>query len=83
MDEVNKLDENTYECLLAEMKMLGKTIQPKLVLEVQVGDVVKFNVSSMSLVSNDKFIEKKSKDTVFVSSGVTLLQKEEDGETVM
>ena len=55
--------------------MLGVTIQPKLIVEVVVEDIVKFNVLSMTLLSNDRFIENASKDSVLVDSGVKLVQK--------
>lgn len=75
MNEVARLDEHTFECLLNEVSMLGKVIQPKLVIEVFVEDIVRFNVKSLTLMSNDKFIENASKDSVFVDSGVKLFEK--------
>ena len=83
VNEVRRIDEKTFECLLSEVNMLGKTIQPSLMIDVEVGDIWKLNVSSMTLLSNDKFIEKMSKDTVFVDSGVKLFERVEGGKTLM
>lgn len=47
VNEVKRLDEKNFECILSEVNMLGKTIQPKLFIEVDVGDIVRFNVKSM------------------------------------
>lgn len=47
VNEVKRLDEKNFECILSEVNMLGKTIQPKLFVEVDVGDIVRFNVTSM------------------------------------
>lgn len=63
--------------------MLGKVIQPKLFIEVDVGEIVRFNVISMSLISNDKFIENMSKDSVFVDSGVKLFEKKDGKNSLM
>ena len=83
VNEVRRLDEKNFECILSEVNMLGKTIQPKLFIEVDVGDIVRFNVTSMSLISNDKFIETMSKDSVFVDSGVKLYEKIQGEDKLM
>lgn len=83
MKDVKRLNEETFECLLDEVSMLGKVIQPKLVIEVFVEDIVRFNVKSLQLLSNDKFIENASKDSVFVDSAVKLFEKKQGQDTLM